>query len=209
LGLDRIDILLIHDVDIWTHGRDKVDQRFGEAMEGAYKALDRFRKDGIVKAIGVGLNEADMCERFARAGDFDVMLLAGRYSLLEQPANQTFLPLAERKHIAIMLGGVFNSGILATGAIAGARYDYRPASREILDRVRRIEAICDRHATPLRRAALHFALAHPSVVSVVLGGVKPSEVSQNVDDVEKAVPGDLWSELKKEELLSSSVPTPN
>jgi len=209
LGLDKIDILLIHDVDVWTHGHEKVDQRFAEAMEGAYKALDRFRKEGIVKAIGVGLNEADMCERFARAGDFDVMLLAGRYSLLEQPAIQSFLPLAEKKHIAIMLGGVFNSGILATGAIPGARYDYRPAPPAIVDRVRRIEAVCDRHATPIRRAALHFALAHPCVVSVVLGGVKPSEVSQNLHDVEQAVPAELWTELKRAELISPSVPTPH
>jgi D-threo-aldose 1-dehydrogenase len=209
LGLDRIDILLIHDVDVWTHGRDKVDERFREAMSGAYKALDQFRTDGVVKAIGVGLNEADMCERFAQAGDFDVMLLAGRYSLLEQPAIQSFLPMAEKKHISIMLGGVFNSGILATGAIPGARYDYRPAPPDIVDRVRRIEAVCARYATPLRRAALHFALAHPAVVSVVLGGVKPSEVSQNVHDVEQAVPSDLWAELKRTGLISPSVPTPS
>jgi D-threo-aldose 1-dehydrogenase len=209
LGLDRIDILLIHDVDVWTHGQENVDQRFSEAMGGAYKALDRFRNEGTVKAIGVGLNEADMCERFAQAGDFDVMLLAGRYSLLEQPALETFLPLAQKKQIAIMLGGVFNSGILATGTTAGARYNYRPAPPEILDRVRRIEATCARHDVSLRRAALHFGLAHPAVVSLVLGGVRPSEVTENIRDVEQSVPRELWLDLKRAELLSSMVPTPN
>src|SRR4051794_25153629 len=112
LGTDRVDVLLIHDVDVWTHGADAVDGRFAEAMDGAYKALHDLREQGAVKAIGVGLNEADMCERFARAGDFDTMLLAGRYSLLEQPALQSFMPLALEKGIGIMLGGVFNSGIL-------------------------------------------------------------------------------------------------
>jgi D-threo-aldose 1-dehydrogenase len=208
MGLERIDILLIHDVDVWTHGKEAVDRRFGEAMEGAYKALVRLRQDKMVQAIGVGLNEAEMCERFARAGDFDVMLLAGRYSLLEQPALDSFLPLAEQKHIAIMLGGVFNSGILATGAKPGARYNYRPAPPDVLERVSKIEAVCARHGTPLRRAALQFALAHPAVVSVVLGGVTPSEVSQNVADAEHAVPQALWAELKKTQLINRTAPTP-
>ena len=108
-GFGRLDILLIHDCDTWTHGPD-TDARFGEAMDGAYKALDKLRHDGTVRAIGVGLNEADMCERFARAGDFDVMLLAGRYSLLEQPALERFLPLALEKKLGIILAGVFNFG---------------------------------------------------------------------------------------------------
>jgi D-threo-aldose 1-dehydrogenase len=208
LGLERLDILLIHDVDVWTHGTEAVDRRFGEAMEGAYKALERLRSDKVVQAIGVGLNEADMCERFARAGDFDIMLLAGRYSLLEQPALHSFLPLAVQKQIAIMLGGVFNSGILAVGAKPGARYNYRPAPPEVLEHVSKIEAVCAHHQTPLRRVALHFALAHPAVVSVVLGGVTPSEVSQNVADAEHAVPRELWAELKKAELINPAAPTP-
>src|SRR5204862_5702731 len=103
LGLEAIDIVLIHDVDVWTHGADRIEQRFREAMDGAYKALARLRSEGVVKAIGIGVNEAEMCVRFAQAGDFDTMLLAGRYSLLEQPALNEFLPLAQRRGIGVML----------------------------------------------------------------------------------------------------------
>ena len=117
LGTDRLDLILIHDVDVWTHGNDAIEERFREAMEGAYVALDRLRAEGVVAGIGVGVNEAEMCVRFAQAGSFDTMLLAGRYSLLEQPALAQFLPLAERQGIGVLLGGVFNSGILATGAV--------------------------------------------------------------------------------------------
>jgi D-threo-aldose 1-dehydrogenase len=123
LGVDRLDIALIHDVDVWTHGAEQIEARFHEAMAGAYRALDRLRSEGVVRAIGIGVNEADMCVRFARAGDFDAMLLAGRYSLLEQPALAEFLPLAQEKGIGVMLGGVFNSGILATGPVPGAHYN--------------------------------------------------------------------------------------
>src|SRR3954471_8818563 len=142
MGTNSIDILLIHDVDVWTHGPDAVEARFKEAMEGAYRALERLRSEGAVKAIGVGLNEAEMCTRFAKAGDFDTVLLAGRYSLLEQPALDEFLPLALEKGIGVMLGGVFNSGILATGAVAGAKYDYKIAPPDVLERVSRIERVC-------------------------------------------------------------------
>jgi D-threo-aldose 1-dehydrogenase len=121
LGTDRLDLLLIHDVDVWTHGLDAIEDRFREAMAGAYVALDRLRGEGVVAGIGIGVNEAEMCVRFAQAGSFDTMLLAGRYSLLEQPALAQFLPLAERQGIGVLLGGVFNSGILATGAVAGAK----------------------------------------------------------------------------------------
>ncbi|MBV9529719.1 MAG: aldo/keto reductase, partial [Bradyrhizobium sp.] len=116
LGTDRLDLLLIHDVDVWTHGIDAIEERFREAMAGAYVALDRLRGERVVAGIGIGVNEAEMCVRFAQAGSFDTMLLAGRYSLLEQPALAQFLPLAQRQGIGVLLGGVFNSGILATGA---------------------------------------------------------------------------------------------
>ena len=207
LGTDRIDILLIHDVDVWTHGKD-FDTRFREAMDGAYPALDRLRQAGTVKAIGVGINEADVCERFARAGDFDVMLMASQYSLLVQPALKSFLPLAVEKGIGIMLGGVFNSGILATGAVPGAKYNYKDAAPEVMDKVRRIEAVCGRHGVPLRRAAIRFALSHPAVVSLVLGGVKSAEVAANVADAEASIPVALWAELKHAGLLDAAAPTP-
>ncbi len=157
--------------------------------------------------VGFGINEADTCVRFARAGDFDVAMMAGRYSLLIQTGLAEFLPLALERNIGVMLAGVFNSGILATGAVAGARFEYAPAPPETLERVRRIEAVCARHATPLRRAALQFALAHPAVVSVVLGAVQPAEVEANAADAAQPVPAGLWSELKSAGLLDPAAPT--
>lgn len=208
LGVDHIDIVLIHDVDVWTHGAALIEQRFSEAMDGAYRALEALRAAGAVKAIGVGVNEAEMCERFARAGDFDTMLLAGRYSLLEQPALAAFMPLALEKGIGLMLGGVFNSGILATGPVPGARYNYNPAPPEILARVAAIEAVCTRHGVPLRRAALQFPLGHPAVASLVMGAVSPAEVADQIAELSLPVPAALWAELKAEGLLAADVPVP-
>lgn len=207
LGTDRIDVLLIHDVDVWTHGAE-MERRFAEAMEGAYRALDRLRSSGAVKAIGVGVNEAEMCERFARAGDFDVMMLAGRYTLLEQGALDRFLPLALEKKIGVMLAGVFNSGILARGGAAGSHYNYRPAPPELLARVRAIEAICLAHGVSLRRAALAFAAAHPAVATLVLGAVRPAEVLDNIASLAVPVPASLWSDLKSAGLIAAHAPTP-
>jgi len=207
LGVDRIDVLLIHDVDVWTHG-DGFEARFKAAMDGAYRALDRLRSEGVVKAIGVGINEADVCVRFAEAGDFDTVLMAGRYSLLDQGGAAAFLPLALKKRIGVILGGVYNSGILATGPVTGARYDYRPASPAILERVRRIEAVCRSHGTALPHAALRFATAHPAVASVVLGAVAPDEVARNVAALARPIPAGLWSDLKAEGLIPADVPTP-
>ena len=188
LALPSIDIALIHDVDVWTHG-DQIETRFKEAMDGAYRALDRLRGEKVVKGIGVGVNESAMCVRFANAGDIDAVLLAGRYSLLEQPALADFLPLAEKKRIGVMLGGVFNSGILATGAIADAKYNYRPAPPEILERVRRIEAVCAAHDVALPVAAMQFALGHPAVASLVIGAVAPAEVDPQCRGADRARAG--------------------
>ena len=135
IGTDRLDLLLIHDVDVWTHGVDAIEDRFREAMAGAYVALDRLCAEGVVAGIGIGVNEAEMCVRFAQVGSFDTMLLAARHSLLEQPALAHFLPLAERQGIGVLLGGVFNSGILATGSVRGAKYNYRDAPPHILAEV--------------------------------------------------------------------------
>jgi D-threo-aldose 1-dehydrogenase len=208
LGTDRIDLLLIHDVDVWTHGVDAIEARFSEAMNGAYVALDRLRGEGVVAGIGIGVNEAEMCVRFAQAGAFDTMLLAGRYSLLEQPALARFLPLALEQGIGVLLGGVFNSGILATGAVAGAKYNYRDAPPEILNRVARIERVCGAHDVALAVAALQFALGHPAVVSVVLGAESPLEVERNVAGLSRAVPAALWRDLKAEGLLDAAAPVP-
>ena len=208
LGIDRIDLLLIHDVDVWTHGRDAIEDRFREAMTGAYVALDRLRAEGVVAGIGIGVNEADMCVRFANAGSFDAMLLAGRYSLLEQPALAQFLPLAEQRGIAVLLGGVFNSGILATGAVDGAKYNYRDAPPEIMAKVAEIARVCAAHGVALPTAAMHFALGHPAVASLVLGAQSPQEVERNVAALSSQVPAALWADLKAEHLLDEDVPVP-
>ena len=208
MGLGRIDILLIHDCDTWTHGKTDVEPRFKEAMEGAYKALDKLRRDGTVKAIGVGLNEADMCERFVKAGDFDVVLLAGRYSLLEQPALESFLPLALEKKIGVIIAGVFNSGILATGAVPGAKYNYTAAPPEVMDRVAKIEAVCKAHGVSIRQAALRFAFLHPAIVSVLLGAETAAEIRANAADIDTPVPDALWKDLKSKGLLQAGAPTP-
>jgi D-threo-aldose 1-dehydrogenase len=209
LGVDRLDLLLIHDVDVWTHGVDAIEDRFREAMAGAYVALDRLRGEGVVAGIGIGVNEAEMCVRFAHAGSFDTMLLAGRYSLLEQPALEQFLPLAQQQGIGVLFGGVFNSGILATGPVQGAKYNYRDAPPHILARVADIERVCTAHGVALPTAALHFALGHPAVASVVLGAQAPQEVERNVAALSHAVPSALWADLKAQHLLDAdaSVPT--
>jgi D-threo-aldose 1-dehydrogenase len=207
-GLSRFDILLIHDCDVWTHGQE-ADRRFKEAMEGAYRALDKLRSEKTVGAIGFGINEADTCVRFAKAGDFDVAMMAGRYSLLIQNGLAEFLPLALEKKMAVMLAGVFNSGILATGAVPGAHFEYAPAPPEIMDKVRAIEAVCVAHDTSIRRAALQFSMSHPAVVTVVLGAVKPEEALANAVDAEQKVPAGLWSDLKAEGLLDPAAPTPS
>jgi len=206
-GLSRFDILLIHDCDVWTHGKE-ADQRFKEAMEGAYRALDKLRSEKTVCAIGFGINEADTCVRFARAGDFDVAMMAGRYSLLIQSGLAEFLPLALEKKMGVMLAGVFNSGILATGAVPGAHFEYAPAPPEIMDRVRKIEAICAAQGTSIRRAALQFSMAHPAVLAVVLGAVRPEETQANAADAANKVPAGLWSDLKSAGLLDPAAPTP-
>jgi D-threo-aldose 1-dehydrogenase len=208
LGTDRLDLVLIHDVDVWTHGADAIEDRFREAMSGAYVALDRLRGEGLVAGIGVGVNEAEMCERFAHAGSFDTMLLAGRYSLLEQPALAHFLPLAQQQGIAVLLGGVFNSGILATGPICGAKYNYRDAPPHILARVADIQRVCEAHGVALPTAALHFALGHPAVASVVLGAQNPQEVERNVVALASRVPAGLWADLKAQRLLDADAPIP-
>jgi len=208
LGLDRIDILLLHDVDVWTHGPEMADQRFREAMEGSYKAAHELRSQGVIKAVGLGLNESDTTVRFVKAGDFDCVLLAGRYSLLQQDALDEFLPLAERKGVGVILGGVYNSGILATGAKPGAHFNYRPAPPEVMDKVARIERVCDAHGVPIAVAALQFALGAPAVASVILGGVSPEEVERNMTAIGTEVPAALWSDLKAERLLPETVLVP-
>jgi len=204
LGTDRIDIALIHDLDRRNHG-DALDAHVETAIAGAYRALARLRDEGVVRAIGLGVNEAEICLRLAERCDIDCVLLAGRYTLLAHSAAEVFLPLAEARGIGVMLGGVFNSGILATGAIPGARYDYAEAGPDIRSRVERIAAICAEHRVALPVAAMHFARAHPAVSSVVLGAVNPREVERNLAGWAAEVPARLWADLAAAGLIPAAV----
>jgi D-threo-aldose 1-dehydrogenase len=208
LGLPRLDVLLIHDADAWSHGPEDGPRRYREAMDGAYRALERLRSEGVIKGIGIGLNDPAYAARYLRDGDFDCMLIAGRYSLLEQPALAEVLPLAGQKGVGVMLGGVFNSGILATGPVAGARYNYVPAPPEILDKVDRIARVCASHGVALPAAAMQFCLGHPAVASLVLGAVTPAEVAANIAALSVSAPATLWRDLKAEKLLEAAVPVP-
>src|SRR6478736_1802927 len=165
---DRFDILFVHDVDVYTHG-DAQPQRFEEALAGAFPALLRLRDEGVVRAIGVGVNEADVCQAVVERVDIDCLLLAGRYTLLEQEPAQTLFPLCQDRDIAVLLGGVFNSGILATGPVPGAKFNYGPAPVDVVERAWRLNDVCRAHGVPLPAAAIAFALAHPVVAQVVLG----------------------------------------
>ncbi len=208
LAMHRLDILLIHDADIWNHG-DNADAVFRTVMEGGYHALEELRSSGDVKAIGVGVNEAETCERFARAGDFDCMLLAGRYTLFEQGALDTFLPLAQDKNIGIIIGGAFNSGILATGAAATARYNYAPAPDTVQARVSQIESICTGHGVSMAAAAIQFTLGHPAVSTVCIGMGRPERIQQNIDLMRMPIPSAVWDDLKTEGLLHPDAPVPD
>ena len=209
LGLDRIDIVYAHDVDVLTHGsREASDARVREFMNGGYKALAKLRDSGAIQAIGAGVNECEVAETLARAGNFDLFLLSGRYTLLEQGALQSFLPYCVDKNIGVVIGGPFNSGILATGPNRGARYDYRPAPPAVLERVRRIETICKAHGVKLAEAALRFPLSHPAIVSVIPGGQKPGEVRRNAEMLSAQIPMAMWRALKAESLLRADAPTP-
>jgi len=209
LGLDHIDIVYAHDVDVFTHGsKEASDARIREFMDGGYKALVNLRDEGAIKAIGAGINEWEVAEHLARNGDFDVFLLAGRYTLLEQEALTSFLPYCVEKKIGVVIGGPFNSGILATGPKPGAFYNYALAPKDILERVKRIETICKKHGVKLAEAALRFPLSHPAILSVIPGGQKPSEVLRNADMLSVKIPTALWRELKAEHLLRADAPTP-
>lgn len=210
LGVERVDILLVHDVDVFTHGSQEASAaKVRELFDGGgYRALCELKEAGQVRAIGAGVNEWQVCERLLGLGDFDAFLLAGRYTLLEQEALDSFLPLCVKRDVGIILGGPYNSGILATGAIEGARYNYEPAPADILDRVRRIEAVCAAHGVKLIEAALQFVMGHPAVRTVIPGAMTPEEVQANIALFSRNVPAGLWSDLKGQNLIRPDAPTP-
>ena len=198
LGLDRVDMLLIHDPD----------QHYDAARSGAYPALERLRSEGVVSAIGVGMNQVELLARFARETDIDCLLVAGRYTLLDQVALTELLPLCQLRGIAVIAGGVFNSGILARPA-TGAPYNYEPAAPEIVERAMRIEAVCARFNVPVKAAALQFPLAHPAVVCVLTGCRSLAELQENIVLFELALPPALWPALQANGLLHEAAPVPS
>ncbi|WP_030664208.1 aldo/keto reductase [Streptomyces rimosus] len=196
-GLDRIDLALLHDPD------DHEEQAFREA----YPALERLRAEGVVRAVGAGMNQTAMLTRFLTDTDVDTVLCAGRYTLLEQPALKELLPAAEARGKDVVIGGVFNSGLLADPQ-PDATYDYAKAPREVLDRVLRIRAVTERHGVPLRAAALAFPFGHPAVASVLVGARSAAEVRDAAAQWRRPVPAALWDELRAEGLLGDDVPVP-
>ena len=210
LGLARIDIALIHDVDFWTiKDRTILEERFKTVMDSGFKALDECRRAGVIGAIGVGINESDTSLRFIQAGNFDCMLLAGRYTLLEQGGLDAFLPECVKRSVSVILGGPYNSGILTGGVKPGATHDYVAAPIHLIEKAQKIEAVCQRHGVELGAAAMQFPLFHPAVCSVIPGALSAVEVRQNIARLSAVIPVELWGELKREKLLDPHAPTPN
>lgn len=196
LGIERVDILFVHDPD----------DHYQQALTQAFPVLMELRAQGRVKAIGAGMNQWQMELQFAREGHCDCFLLAGRYTLLDQTALPEFLPYCVEHGISVIAGGPYNSGILAVGPRAGATFNYRAASAEMMDKAARISAVCARHHVPLKAAALQFVLAHPAIASVIPGARSLAEVEENVQMVEFPIPSALWVELKGLGLIAEAAP---
>jgi D-threo-aldose 1-dehydrogenase len=197
LGMDRIDIALIHDPD----------DHWETAIRGAYPALHRLREQGVVRAIGAGMNQSAMLARFAREGDFDVFMLAGRYTLLDQEGLGELLPLCQKKGIGVLVAGVMNSGLLAEPRM-GATFNYVPAPRPLVDRAQRIATICTSHGVALKAAAIQFPLAHPSVIALVAGVRTTAHLDDYPTLMRQPIPTALWSELRSEHLIPNDAPVP-
>ncbi|MGS0684479.1 aldo/keto reductase [Nakamurella sp. GG22] len=204
---DRFDMLFVHDIDRYTHGENQP-QRFEEAIAGAFPALIRLRDEGVVRAIGAGVNEADVCVDVVKRVDVDVLLLAGRYTLLEQDPVNDLLPLCAENNVSVLLGGVFNSGILATGPTPSAKFNYAPAPPEILERTGRLDAICRQHGVPLPAAAIQFTIAHPVIKQVILGARTTDQQAQNLTWLETPIPGEFWRDCRAAGLIEPDAPTP-
>ncbi len=203
LGRDHIDILLAHDLGGDTHGADACGH-MKAFLDGGFRAMAELKAQGRIRAIGLGVNEWQVCDEVLRHADLDVVLLAGRYTLLEQAPLDHFLPLCERRGVAVVVGGPYNSGVL-TG---GTHYNYAAVPQAIAARVAALEAVCADHRVPLAAAALQFPLAHPCVASVIPGAASPAEVQSNLDRLAIAVPAALWADLKSRNLLHEAAPVP-
>ena len=197
LGLDRIDILLVHDPD----------DHYDEAVAGAFRALQRLRDDGSIKAIGAGMNQSEMLARFADAAPVDCFLLAGRYTLLDQGALTTLFPICTRKNIAILLGGIYNSGILANPH-GQAKFNYEDADASLVARARALDALCKQHGIALKAAAIQFCLAHPAVTIGLQGARTAQEAADNIAMAHAPIPAAFWHELRASQLIDAHAPLP-
>jgi D-threo-aldose 1-dehydrogenase len=198
LKVDHVEILHLHDPD----------QHYHQALTEGFPALAELRSQGVIKAVGAGMNDWKMPLEFAREADFDCFLLAGHYTLLDQDAMADFFPVCHQKGISILMAGILNTGILATGAVPGAKYRYREASPEIMQRVAGIEAVCRRFNVPLNAAATQFPLAHPAVTCLVVGADTAGHIAANLTALASPIPPEFWQTLQSEGLLDPAVPVP-
>ncbi len=209
LGLARIHLAIVHDLDLGYHApQARWDAMMAQLITGGWRALTELRSAGVIGGIGVGINSRGLIPRFLELFDVDFFLLAGRYTLMEQETLTDELPACVERGVGIVIGAVFASGLLATGPVPGARYDYREATPAEIDQVHGIKAICDRYGVPLTAAALQFPLAHPAVASVIPGPVSPAQVQSNVEAIRHPIPADFWRDLKAVGLLHEDAPTP-
>ncbi|RWI15183.1 aldo/keto reductase [Mesorhizobium sp.] len=188
LGLNRIDILFVHDIGVYTHGVENTKLHFRQFMDGGLKALEELKSSRVISAYGLGVNEVQICLDVLRQAPLDCILLASRYSLLDRTAEAELLPLCRQRQTSLIIGGVFNSGILATGPVPGAHFDYLPASPDILDRVGAMEKIATEGGYPLAAAAFQFPLHEPVVASVLTGTAKPANLERNLQLLDIQVP---------------------
>ena len=203
LGLDRIDILLAHDIGTFQHGEANA-QHFNDLAEGGYRAMDELRRGGHVKAIGLGVNENEVCVDALGIGDWDVFLLAGRYTLLEQTSVDTLFPACRAAGTTIICGGPFNSGIL----VGREMWNYAKAPSEIVDKARALGAVADQFSVPLPAAALQFPLGDDLVTSVTPGPRSKSELEEIIEWFDTPIPGEFWGVLKSKGLVHEATPTP-
>jgi D-threo-aldose 1-dehydrogenase len=208
LGMSRLDIAYVHDMDVQTHGAEGV-RVLHQVLEETLPTLAALRREGLVGAIGLGVNDEQAVLQVLRHADLDAVLIAGRYSLLDHAALPEMLPQCLARGVRVSLGGVFNSGLLAVGTrVAGATFNYQPASTAWLERTSQIEAVCAQHGVPLRAAALQFPLAHPAITELMLGPRGPDEWDDALAMLAHAVPGEFWDDLRREHLLPEDAPVP-
>ncbi len=209
LGLPSVDLLLIHDLDAFFWDTDQRLTAYEQQLRASgWRALEELKRDGRIRAIGAGINRAPAIPRLLDLVDLDFFIVAMPYTLLDQGVLDDEFPRCQARDVGIVIGSPFASGILVTGPVPGARYAYGEANEQILAHTRRIQAVCERHGVPLPCAALHFALAHPSVAAIIPGGFQPEHVRQNLGFYASKIPVDLWAELKAEDLLRADAPTP-